>query len=172
MSDQFTALECFSVAGILAGCNSLFFQMKCDVYYATEDQDKYGKVVKKWSYDMTEDCSFYTLGDQSNNDNFNFDEQKFFRMETMLYGRLKTDIRIDSSGLYHPLSHILITNIRGGTCNDEVFFFETNGDYIGKPTIFELKMVQPFIGPFSTVEYYKVQLERSDTQELNEVVSC
>lgn len=160
------------MAGILSGCNSLFFQMKCDVYYATEDQDKYGKIVKKWSYDMTEDCSFYTLGDQSNNDNFNFDDQKFFRMETMLYGRLRTDIRVDSSGLYHPLSHILITNIRGGTCNDEIFFYETNGEYIGKPTIFELKMVQPYIGPYATVEYYKVQLERSDTQELNDVVAC
>lgn len=160
------------MAGILSGCNSLFFQMKCDVYYATEEQDKYGKIVKKWSYDKTQDCSFYTLGDQGNNDNFTFDDQKFFRMETMLFGRVKTDLRVDSSGLYHPSSHILLTNIRGGTCNDEVFFFETNGDYVGNPTIYELKTIQPYIGPYATIEYYKAQLERSDTQELNDVVAC
>lgn len=161
------------MAGILSSaCVSPFFQMKCDVYYATESQDKYGKVQKKWVYDMTEDCSFYTLGDTSNDDNFTYDDKKFYRMETMLYGRVKTDIRKTSSGLFYPLSHILITNIRGGNCNDEVFFYETNGDYVGKPTIFEIKMVQPFIGPFSTVEYFKIQLERSDTQELNSSVAC
>jgi hypothetical protein len=160
------------MAGILSGCNSLFFQMKCDIYYATEDQDKYGKVNKKWTFDLSQDCSFYTLGDKSNDDNFTFDDQKFYKMETMLYGRSKKDIRVDSSGLYHPLSHILIANIRGNTCNTDTFFFETNGDYVGKPTIFEIKMVQPYIGPFSTVEYYKVHLERSDTQELNELAQC
>lgn len=155
-----------------ATCTDIFFPMKCDIYYATEDQDKYGKVNKKWSFDTTKDCSFYTLGDKSNDDNFTFDDQKFYRLETMLYGRVSKDIRVDSSGLYHPLSHIIITNIRGGACNSDVFFFETNGDYVGKPTIFDIKMVQPYIGPFSTAEYYKVHLERSDTQELNEIVSC
>lgn len=146
--------------------------MKCDVYYAAETQDQYGKIQKKWTYDMTEDCSFYTLGDTSNNDNFNYDDKKFYRMETMLYGRVKTDIRQASDGLYYPPSHILITNIRGANCNDDVFFYETNGDFVGKPTVFEIKMVQPFIGPFSNVEYFKIQLERSDTQELNASVAC
>ena len=160
----------------LSGCVSPFFQMECDIYYATESQDKYGKIDKRWDFDMIEKCSFYTLGDKSNDDNFSYqntlDKNTFYKLETMLYGRFATDPRQDSNGLYHPLSHILITNVRGGTCNDEVFFFETNGDYLGKPTIFEIKMVQPFIGPFSTIEYYKVQLERSDTQELNTVDQC
>ena len=143
--------------------------MNCDVYYATESQDKYGKVTKKWQFDMTEQCSFYTLGDESNNENFSFDDKKFYRLETMLFGRVRSDIRQDSNGLYHPMSHILITNIRGGNCNNSVFFYETNGDYEGKPTIFEIKMVQPYIGPFGSVEYFKIQLERSDTQELNKI---
>lgn len=152
-------------------CVSPFFQMDCDVYYATESQDKYGKIEKKWQFDMVEQCSFYTLGDESNNENFTFDDKKFYRLETMLFGRVRTDIRQASDGKYYPLSHILITNIRGANCNDQVFFYETNGGYEGKPTIFEIKMVQPFIGPFGSIEYFKIQLERSDTQELNEYVN-
>lgn len=160
------------MAGILEQCSTVFFPMRCDVYYATESQDDYGKIEKKWDLDRTEQCSFYTLGDQSNNDNFSFDDKKFYRMETMLFGRVRKDLRKSSSGLLYPSSHILITNIRAGNCNTEIFFYETNGQYVGEPTVFEVKMVQPHIGPFSTSEYFKVQLERSDTQELNKVDIC
>lgn len=156
----------------LTNCASPFFQMECDIYYAQESQDKYGKVTKKWEFDMVEKCSFYTLGDKSNDDNFTFEDSRFFKLETMLYGRFASDPRQDSNGLYHPLSHILVHNIRGGTCNTESFWIETNGDYVGKPTVFELKTCQPFVGPFNRVEYWKIQLERSDTQELNELANC
>lgn len=162
------------MAGLLGTnvCNSLFFQMQCDIYYATEKQDNYGKIDKKWVFDMIEPCSFYTIGDKSNDDNLSFEDGKFFKLETMLYGRFPTDPRQDSMGQYHPLSHILVSNIRGATCNDEPFWIETNGDYEGKPTVFEIKTCQPFIGPFNTIEYWKIQLERSDTQGLNQSVNC
>lgn len=161
------------MTNFLNSCVSPFFQMQCDVYYATETQDRFGKMNKKWQFDMIEPCSFYTLADQSNSENFTFNDNKFYRLETMLFGRVQTDIRKASDGQYYPLSHILITNIRGGNCNeDTVFFYETNGDYVGKPTIFEIKMTQPYIGPFGSIEYFKVQLERSDIQELNEIVAC
>lgn len=156
----------------LSNCVSPFFQMDCDIYYANESQDKYGKINKRWELDITQRCSFYTLGDQSNENNFSFEDDRFFKLETMLYGRLPKDPRKDSSGQYHPLSHILVHNIRGGTCNTENFWIETNGDYVGKPTVFEIKTCQPFVGPFNTVEYWKIQLERSDTQELNGLVYC
>lgn len=156
-------------ANFLTSCVSPFFQMQCDLYYATESQDKYGKIDKKWQFDMVERCSFYTTSDKSNDDNFSFNDEKFFKLETMLYGRFATDPRQDSSGLYHPLSHILVHNIRGGTCNTEPFWIETNGDYVGKPTVYEIKTCQPFVGPFNRVEYWKIQLERSDTQELNDI---
>lgn len=156
----------------LTNCVSPFFQMECDIYYARESQDKYGKITKKWDFDMAERCSFYTLGDKSNDDNFSFEDKRFYKLETMLYGRFASDPRQDSSGLYHPLSHILVHNIRSGTCNTETFWIETNGDYVGKPTVFEIKTCQPFIGPFNTVEYWKIQLERSDRQDLNEYAQC
>lgn len=154
------------MAGILSGCSNMFLPMECDIYYANESQDDYGTIVKNWYFGETKNCSFYTMNDESNNENFSFEDKKFYRQETMLFGRVKNDLRKDNSGLYHPMSHILVTNIRGSGCDNETYFFETNGDYVGKPTIFEVKMVQPFIGVFSSVEYYKVQLERSDTQEL------
>lgn len=160
----------------LTNCVSPFFQMQCDIYYATESQDKYGKIDKRWEFDMIEKCSFYTLGDKSNDDNFSFqstiEQYQFYKLETMLYGRLPSDPRKSSSGLYYPLSHILIHNIRGATCNEDIFWIETNGDYVGKPTVFEVKTCQPFVGPFNTIEYWKIQLERSDTQELNEYAQC
>lgn len=158
------------MAGVLSGlCSSLFFQMQCDIYYAQESQDKYGKVDKSWTFDMIEPCSFYTLGDKSNENNFSFDDTKFYKLENMLYGRFQSDPRKGSDGLYRPLSHILVTNIRGATCNEEPFFIESDEGYIGKPTVYELKTCQPFIGPFNTVEYWKIQLERSDFQELNDL---
>lgn len=153
-------------------CSSLFFQMNCDIYYATESQDQYGGIDKKWQYDESKPCSFYTLSDKSNENNFTFDDSRFYKLETMLYGRLKTDPRKSSSGLYYPLSQILISNIRSSGCSDETFFIETDGDYVGEPTIFEIKSCQPFVGPFNNIEYYKIQLERSDIQELNNRVAC
>ena len=146
--------------------------MQCDIYYAQESQSDYGEIVKNWQFDMVEPCSFYTLGDKSNDDNFSYEDGQFYKLETMLYGRFPTDPRQASDGTYYPLSHILVTNIRGATCNDETFFIETNGDYEGKPTIFEIKTCQPYVGPFNTVEYYKIQLERSDRQVFKENVIC
>ncbi len=161
------------MAGLLSGkCSSLLFQMNSDVYYAIESQNDYGQIEKKWVFDQTVPCSFYTLGDRMNDNNFVFNNDIFFKLETMLYGRTQKDIRKSSDGLLYPLSHILITNIRGATCNDETFFFETNGDYESVPTIFDIKTCQPFVGPFSTIEYFKIQLERSDTQVFKDNVIC
>ena len=153
------------MAGILSGTNSMLFPMVCDVYYAFESQDKYGKIVKTWNMDNTIKCSFYTLNDMSNNDNFDFDDKKFYRLETMLVGRTAEDIRKNSEGMLYPVSHILITNIRAACCNDELFFYETNGGSDPVPTVYEVKSIQPYIGPFNKIEYFKIQLERSDTQE-------
>lgn len=157
----------------LSNCSNIFFPMQADIYYAINQQDDYGKIKKKWIMDRTEYCTFYSLSDKSNLDNFAYDPSQFYKLEIMLFGRSKTDLRRGSDGLYRPVSQILITNIRGGACNDdESFYIETNGVYEGKPTIFEIKTIQPFVGPFNTAEYYKIQLERQDIQELNHIDHC
>ena len=154
--------------GVLdANCTSLLFPMQCDVYYASESQDSYGKINKRWVLDATLPCSFYTLNDMSNNDNFDFDDKKFYRLETMLVGRTKSDIRVASDGRFYAATHILVSNIRAAGCDDTPFFVETNGGYESTPTIYETKMIQPYIGPYNNIEYYKIQLERSGTQAFN-----
>lgn len=159
------------MSGLLGCCGSPFFTMEADVFYASESQDKYGAIEKKWNYYDSITCTFYTRDDDTNNNNFDYDDKKFYRLETRLFGRTNRDIRKSSSGMLYPLSHILVTSIRpAGT--EDVYFYETNGDYVGKPTVFDIKMVQPYIGPFGSVEYFKVQLERSDTQGLSNCVAC
>lgn len=156
-----------------ATCSDIFFPLECDIYYAKEEQDKYGAVNRKWFFDSSQVCSFHSIGDESTAGNLSFNDNKFYSLESTIYGRIKNDIRVASDGLYYPQSHILITNIRGGSCDPKTpYFIETNGNYAGKPTVFELKMIQPYIGPFGNIEYYKAQLERSDYQELNDVAAC
>jgi hypothetical protein len=154
-----------------SACTSMFFPMQCEIYYAQEDQDKYGAVQKKWNLGNSLDCSLYTPKDKKNTD-FEFEDQKFFKLDGFVVGRTKKDPRSSEHGSYYPMSHILITNIRGKNCSDELFFFESTETYQQKPTVFELRYCQPYIGPYSKIEYFKLVLERSDTQELNQIVSC
>lgn len=142
--------------------------MDCDLYYATEQQGTYGEIKRCWMIDRTIPCSFYTLNDQSNKDNLDFDDKKFYRMDTTLYGRTKLDIRKGSDGAYYPQTHILVTNIRQAGCTTDPFFIETDGGYEGQPTVYEVKSYQPYIGPYNSIEYYKVQLGRADFQGLDE----
>ena len=147
-------------------CYSVFFPMHCDVYYSVETQDNYGKMVKEWFFDRSEHCSIYSISDRSNDENFTFNAASkdiFFKLETMLYGRTEKDLRKSSNGEYYPMSNILIQNIRGLE-QDDSFFIETVGGYVGKPTIYEIKANQPYVGPFNRVDYFKIQLERSDIQ--------
>ena len=154
-----------------ATCASPFFPMECDIYYASEDQDKYGKINKKWTLENTLSCALYTPNDKKADD-FRFEDQKFFKLDGFVVGRTKQDPRKTDTESYYPMSHILITNIRGGGCEDQLLFYESTETYEQKPTIFELRSCQPYVGPYSTIEYFKLVLERSDTQELNEIVSC
>lgn len=156
---------------IFDSCTNTLFPMKCDVYYAEESQDDYGQIQKNWSFYSTYSCAFYPEK-AKNRDGFSFEDQRFYNLEQTLFGRIKTDIRKNSYGEYYPMSHILITNIRQSACNDEVLFYETLEGYEGTPTIYEVRMVQPHIGPFSTPEYYSIELKRSDTQELNPSGIC
>lgn len=154
-------------------CNSILFPMVCDIYYATEAQDTYGRIEKKWSLDSTRACNLYSVTDTNQADKFGFDEKKFFNLETGVYGRINTDIRRSEDGRFFPLSHILLSNIRVKTCDGyELLMYETDGGYESSPTIFEVRTVHPYMGPFGRIDFYQVKLDRSDNQELNDIVSC
>ncbi len=153
------------MAGILSPCAPMLFPMKCDIYYATDEQTELGAMKRNWQFDETRFCSFYTRDDETNNKNFEYGEKKFYNFETVLFGRTQTDIRKSSEGVYIPISHILITNIRNGDCeNEDLLFYETNMKYDPVPIIFEAKMIQPYINAFNKIEYFKIELMRSDIQ--------
>jgi hypothetical protein len=153
-------------------CSNFLFPLQCDIYYPQESQDEYGAINKKWDFDLTMNCSFHSVTDKSSTKNFSEDSERFYKLDTLLYGRMQKDPRQSSTGLYVPLSNILITNIKNSGCDDGTIFVETDGDYVGDPTIFEIKTCQPYIGPMGNVEYYKMLVARSDIQELYNRVSC
>ena len=152
-------------------CTDIFFPMKCDIYYATETQDKYGKMVKNWSLGNTLDCTLYTPNEKKMDD-FKFEDYRFLKLDEFVVGRIKFDPRQSDVESYYPMSHILVTNIRSNGCNDQLLFFESTETYEKKATVFELRSCRPYIGPYSTIEYFKLVLQRSDTQELNEIAEC
>lgn len=153
-------------------CNDYLFPLRADIYYPQESQDEYGAVNKKWDFDQAIPCSFHSVQDKASTKNFGYDnDDKFYILDSILYGRFKADPRKSSTGLLHPVSNILIVNVRGACLNDP-YFIETDGDYVGEPTIFEIKTCQPFIGAFGSIEYYKMTINRSDRQELYNRVYC
>ena len=156
-----------------SSCGNVLFPMLCDVYYASETQDSYGRIEKRWSLDSTRFCNLYSIADNNQADKFAYDEKKFFNLETGVYGRIKTDVRQSEDGRFFPLSHILITNVRIKNCDSEqLLMYETNGGYQQTPTIFEPRTVHPYMGPMGTIDFFQVKLDRSDTQELNSLASC
>ena len=153
-------------------CADFLFPLKADIYYPQESQDEYGAINKKWDFDQTVPCSFHSIQDKASTKNVGYDsDDQFYMLSSILYGRFKKDPRKSSSGLLYPVSNILIVNVRGG-CTNDPYFVETDGDYVGEPTIFEIKTCQPFINPFGVVEYYKMVINRSDRQELYNRVYC
>ena len=149
--------------GILDSTNMLF-RMLCDVYYATEEQDKFGAMVKTWTKDREVSCELYMIDKISDRNNFTFDDPEFYRINNLLRGRAVEDIRKDALGIYHPLSHIVVTNVRTGKPVEDNVFVMTNGDYIGKPIVYAVSTCNPYGGAFGTTEFYKVSLKRADDQ--------
>ncbi len=144
--------------------NDAVFEMKCDVFGATESQDKFGKIVKAWSKVKSDEfCQFYTPMDDRNNEDLQYDDKKFYKLETLVIGRTKTDIRQGSD-----INNLLITNIRAKSSywglpypRNQQYFLEPDGT----PTVFEIHMHVPYIGIMG-IEYYKTYLSRHDNQRV------
>jgi hypothetical protein len=135
------------------------FPMIADVYYATTEQGPYGGVVKSWVKNKTVVGNFTYLGPNTKQEvRPNID----ITLKSDLLGRVKSDIRIGTSGAMHNITNILITNIRDCANND--FYVETAGPRPGEPTIFEIATQQPFVNPFGKIEHYRLVLRRSENQ--------
>jgi hypothetical protein len=134
--------------------------MKMDIYYSTEQQDRFGKEVKEWTLDRTVNGYAEILGAV---DKDGLKNNVFFEYEGKLIGRTKEDPRTSMQGINYPITSILITNIVDAKTGTE-FYTESYGDRSGESTIFEIMAVEPYVNPWNEIEYYKILFNRSDRQ--------
>jgi hypothetical protein len=86
----------------------------------------------------------------------------FIEHSGQLIARARTDLRISSKDASNSITNILITNIRDR--HDNIIYKETAGVRSGKATMFEVAGLEPIVGPFGPVEYYKMLWKRTDSQ--------
>lgn len=138
---------------------SVIFPMLADIYYPIVDQGAYGNIKKSWVHDKTIACNFAPAGSAFKEDvkpNANITQ------ESIMLGRVKNDIRFSSNDGKNSITNIIITNIKDARSNE--IYLETAGPRAGKSTLFEVATIEPFMGPFGSVEYYKVVVRRSENQ--------
>lgn len=135
------------------------YPMLADIYYPIVEQGAYGNVKKQWIVDKSVACNFAPYGRSGKEEvtpNINITK------DSVLFGRIKSDIRISSDGTRNSVTNVLVTNIR--TPQQSNIYCETSGVRDGKSTIFEVATNEAIVGPFGNVEFYKVILRRSENQ--------
>lgn len=138
------------------------YPMTMDVYYPMVEQGVYGNVQKHWVKDRTLICSLSAAGSAGKEEikpNINITQ------ETIIFGRAKSDVRISAQESNNALTNIVISNIsdKFGT----PVYVETSGPRAGKSTIFEIVSNDPIVGPFGSVDYYRITLKRSENQAVD-----
>lgn len=133
--------------------------MTADIFYPIVEQGAYGDIQRQWMMDRAIACSFTYAGVEYGAD---VKTQIAITEENLLIGRTKEDLRFSSTKEENAITNIIVTNINDRNCNE--IYLETSGPRKGKSTIFEIAAIDPFVGPFGTVEYYKVVLKRSENQ--------
>jgi len=138
------------------------FPMQVDVFYPIVDQGAYGNIKKQWILNKVIACHFTTAGLKAKEEvvpNINITQ------DTLIIGRVKSDIRISNLDDQNSLTNIILTNIQDKQCNN--IYIETSGIRAGKSTIFEVASQEPFVGPFGNIEHYKLVLRRSENQAVD-----
>lgn len=139
--------------------NDFMFPMQADIFYPDVEQSAYGNITKTWKLDRKIACSFNPAGtafkeEVTPNVDLTFD--------SLLIGRGRGDIRVSSLQESFSITNIVVSNISDKNGNE--IYTETAGPRKGKSTIFEVATIQPFNGPFGSIEYYKIILRRSENQ--------
>jgi hypothetical protein len=139
------------------------YPMKADIYYPIITQNQYGQPNKSWVFDRTVICNATPVGGAGTEE---LKPEVFMQYKDKLIARSKIDIRISENNEPYAESNILITNIR--SVNGLVIYKETAGPRSGKGTIYEVGTLEPFIGPFGDIEYYKMVWRRSENQDVDD----
>ena len=141
------------------GSNDPLYPLQADIFYPEISQSAYGSAVKKWSRDTTVYCHFSTAGSKFKE---GLTPNVDISMESLLIGRIKTDPRITTDEKLSSMTNVIVSNIKDKSCRE--VYLETSGTRKGQSTIFEIATVAPHVGPFGTVEYYRIVLRRSENQ--------
>lgn len=149
----------------MAECDvtDFIYPMKADIYYPIITQNNYGQANKEWVFDRTIICNASTVGGAGD---VELKPEVFLQYDGKLIARSKTDIRISSNNADNAITNILITNIRSAT--DLVIYKETAGPRTGRGTIYEVGTLEPFVGPFGEIEYFKMLWRRTENQTVGD----
>jgi hypothetical protein len=147
---------------VICETTDFMYPMLADIYYPIVEQGAYGDVKKNWVLDKTIACQFNTAGTANKED---LRPEVKLLQDSSLIGRVKTDIRFSSEDERNGLTNILITNVRDK--NNNIVYLETSGARAGQATLFEIATLDPFLGPFGSVEFYKLILKRSENQAVD-----
>ncbi len=135
------------------------FPMLADIYHPTMEQSSYGGVAKTWMLDRTIAGNFSPAGAETKEELVvNVD----LTQDSLILGRIRSDLRISDREDSNSLTSILITNIR--SASGDTIYSETAGPRANKATIYEVATQQPFVNPFGKIEHYRVILRRSENQ--------
>jgi hypothetical protein len=136
--------------------------MTAEIFYPIVDQGIYGNVQKQWIHDRTLACSLSTIGAALKEE---ITPNIQIKQEVILTGRFHSDVRISSLADNNAITNVVISNIKDRSGNQ--VYKETSGPRKGKATIFELFAIEPFVGPFGSVDHYRVVLKRSENQAVD-----
>ena len=139
------------------------YPMKADIYYPIITQNNYGQANKEWIFDRTIVCSATTLGGPGD---VELKPDVFLQYDGKLMSRSRSDIRVSSNNADNAITNILITNIR--SASDVIIYKETAGPRSGRGTIYEVATLEPFVGPFGEIEYYKMLWRRTENQTVGD----
>ena len=149
----------------MAECEAtdFIYPMKADIYYPIITQNNYGQANKEWVFDRTIICNASTIGGAGD---VELKPEVFLQYDGKLIARSKSDIRVSSNNTDNAISNILVTNIR--SASDITIYRETAGPRSGRGTIYEVGTLEPFVGPFGEIEYYKMLWRRTENQTVGD----
>lgn len=139
------------------------YPLLADIYYPRITQGLYNEVKKEWIFDKTIPCYAVSYNGTNRQE---IGKDAYIQYDQQLIARSRTDIRISSNEGSNAATNILITNIRGSDGN--IIYRETSGSRSGKGTIYEVATIEPFVGPFGSVEYYNMVWRRTENQDVDD----
>jgi hypothetical protein len=149
--------------GCCDNATDFVYPMLADIYYPIINQGPFGEIKKEWVFDRTISCNATPVGGAGTEQ---IKPDMFLQYEDKLIVRSRADLRITSKLSQEAITNILITNIRFST--GQVIYKETAGPRANKGTIYEIGTLEPFTGPFNSIEYYKMLWRRTESQAVDD----